>query len=181
MGKQPIIISLGFRKNAGKDTAANYLVDRYGFTKLSFADVLRDAAKALFGFTDHQMSDRRLKEMPDEAWKISPRDSLKSLGDAVREKFGEEFLIRCTQNRIRDIASRIPDAKIVIADVRLFTEARAIKSWDGQLWLVNRKTEHSDQHRTETELDAFNGWDQLLDNDRSMAELFEQIDRIMEA
>lgn len=42
MDNTRVIIAFGHKARQGKDTAAEYLVDRYGFVRLSFADALKD-------------------------------------------------------------------------------------------------------------------------------------------
>lgn len=52
---QTVIIGLSGHAGSGKDTAADYLVDRYGFVKLSLADEMKRFCKTVFGFTDEQL------------------------------------------------------------------------------------------------------------------------------
>jgi len=40
-----MIIALGFRARSGKDLVGSYLVRRYEFERLAFADTLKNAAK----------------------------------------------------------------------------------------------------------------------------------------
>lgn len=170
------IIGLGSRRGVGKDTIASYLVDQYEFVRLSFADPLRESAKALFGFNETQLLDRRLKEATEDFWGLSPRQGLTMLGDAVRGQFGEDFLIRRMRSRINDLLFKMPNARIVIADVRLKIEVDAILSWGGRVYRVDRDTGLHDQHRTETELRDYKDWAGILNNNGSMPDLFEQVD-----
>lgn len=50
----PLIILAG-SAGAGKDTAASYLVNRYGGVAVGQADVLKHMARDFFGFTDQQL------------------------------------------------------------------------------------------------------------------------------
>ena len=43
-----MVIGFTGRKGTGKDTAAQYFVDKYGFTRVAYADVLKEAAAELF-------------------------------------------------------------------------------------------------------------------------------------
>lgn len=53
MGK--LIIAVAGFAGSGKDTACDYLVDKHGFKKTSFAAPLKQMAKIAFGFTDEQL------------------------------------------------------------------------------------------------------------------------------
>lgn len=50
-----MIISIGGFAGSGKDTACNYLVEKYGFKKTSYAAPLKQMVKIAFGFTDEQL------------------------------------------------------------------------------------------------------------------------------
>src|SRR5579863_3132559 len=57
-----VIIGITGRKRSGKDTVGNYLVEHYGFVKVSFADTLKEACKIIFGFSDEQVYGDELKD-----------------------------------------------------------------------------------------------------------------------
>jgi hypothetical protein len=59
-------------KGSGKDTAADYLVARYGYTKISLADPLKRVCQQIFSFpADHLWGPSSLRELPDERWRFS--------------------------------------------------------------------------------------------------------------
>ena len=69
--KKAVVIGISGRAGVGKDTIADMLVRRKGFTKLCIADVLRwvtlAVAREVLGFTDvtvEWLTDRRVKELP---------------------------------------------------------------------------------------------------------------------
>lgn len=62
-------------KGAGKDTAADYLVSKYGYTKISLADPLKRACQSIFGFpAEHLWGSSSLREVPDERYVFSGLD-----------------------------------------------------------------------------------------------------------
>ena len=82
-----ILVGLLAKKRYGKDTVADFLVEKYGFIKISLADPLKDATKVLFGFTDDQLYGDK-KEIIDEYWGVSPRQVFQYLGtDVFRNDF----------------------------------------------------------------------------------------------
>lgn len=62
-------------KGSGKDTAADYLVSRFGYTKVSFADPLKKACESIFSFpADWLWGASSLRETPDERYLFSGLD-----------------------------------------------------------------------------------------------------------
>jgi dephospho-CoA kinase len=49
------MIGICGKKFHGKDTIANYLIQRFGFTKVSLADPLKKGVQEIFGLTDNQL------------------------------------------------------------------------------------------------------------------------------
>ena len=83
----------------GKGTAADILVEQHGFTKISFADKLKDGVSTVFGW-DREMLEgdtddsRQWRETQDEFWTketkrtITPRLVLQEFGtDCMRNGF----------------------------------------------------------------------------------------------
>jgi len=50
-----MLVAFGYKAGVGKDTAANYLVSKYGWKQLSFASTLKEGCKELFGLTDYDV------------------------------------------------------------------------------------------------------------------------------
>jgi Deoxynucleotide monophosphate kinase len=88
------IIGIAGVAGAGKDTAANALVENYGFVKVSLADPLKRICKEVFGFTDEQLwGPSEMRNQSDERWPhtfagsvdkprewLTPRYALQTLG-----------------------------------------------------------------------------------------------------
>ena len=53
MGK---LIGLLGRKQSGKDTLGNYLVDKYNYKRYAFADPIKDILKIMFDLSDKQLN-----------------------------------------------------------------------------------------------------------------------------
>ncbi|GEA15482.1 hypothetical protein E308F_17260 [Moorella sp. E308F] len=104
----PVRFLLMGKAGAGKDTAAEYLVRRYGFRRYAFADKLKEVARGLW---PEEFADGR-----------KPRRLLQELGTAVR---GIDPLVwvRCV---FRQMEAENP-ARAVITDGRLLNEYRACR------------------------------------------------------
>lgn len=78
----PQIIAICGAKRAGKDTAAAYIAERYGYTIVKFAQPLKDAMKILFDMTDEQLESDKKDEV-DPFWQVKPRQLMTYLGTDV--------------------------------------------------------------------------------------------------
>lgn len=165
MTTHPLIGLVG-RKRVGKDTFALTLVDLHGYTRVAFADPIRDAALALDpivgrpaipgdldGSHDLRLSDvidaigwERAKEHVPEV-----RRTLQRLGTEVGRTIDPDVWVRLALERIAAASG-----PVVVTDVRFENEANAIKRAGGALVRITRpEVETDDPHPSETALDDF--------------------------
>jgi hypothetical protein len=192
---------------SGKDTIADYLVNVHGFRRESFANTLKDAVAAVFGW-DRVMLEGRTKEarewreQVDPWWSerldiptLTPRWVLQYWGTEVcRKSFHDDIWIASVENKLR----RSKD-NIVISDCRFPNEIASIKSAGGKIVCVERgelpswhimaakankgdllaaeKLKALGVHASET---AWVGtdFDYVLDNNKSLDDLFRQVEEI---
>ncbi len=130
---------------AGKDTIADYLVNIHQFRRESFANTLKDAVGAVFGW-DRELLEgrtrqsREWREQRDEWWStrlgmdITPRWVLQFWGtEVVRKSFHDDTWIASLENKLRKTTD-----DVVISDCRFPNEIRAIKSAGGVVIRVHR-------------------------------------------
>ena len=134
---------------AGKDTAADYLVNFYGFRRDSFANTLKDAVSNVFGW-DRTLLEGRTKEAREwreqvDTWwaarlgipKLTPRWILQYWGtDVCRKAFHDDIWIASLENKMRKTADNI-----VISDVRFPNEISAIHNAGGIVVRIKRGEE----------------------------------------
>jgi len=134
---------------AGKDTAADYLVNFHGFRRDSFANTLKDAVSAVFGW-DRVLLEGRTKEAREwreeiDTWwaerlgipNLTPRWVLQYWGtDVLRVGFHDDIWIASLENKMRKTADNI-----VISDVRFPNEITAIHNAGGIVVRVKRGEE----------------------------------------
>lgn len=132
MQREKVVIGLTGQAGAGKDTIADYLVQSWGFSKVSFAGPLKDAVSSMFCITKAQMEDRKLKEQVIEQWGKSPRQLNQWLGtEIMRKQFDIDFFLKRM-----DISIGYEDL-VVVSDVRFDNEAEYIKKkWGGLIWHI---------------------------------------------
>jgi len=68
------IIAISGWKGSGKDTAANILIDDFGFTRIGFADKLKDNVAEAYRLNRKSLDDQSLKELPIKEMPVQPRD-----------------------------------------------------------------------------------------------------------
>jgi len=130
---------------SGKDTIADYLVNFHGFRRESFANTLKDAVSAVFGW-DRVMLEGRTKqarewrEQIDPWWSqrlgrdITPRWVLQYWGTEVcRKGFHDDIWIASLENKLRNSRD-----DIVISDCRFPNEIKSIKDAGGIIVWVKR-------------------------------------------
>jgi len=134
---------------AGKDTIADYLVNIYQFRRESFANTLKDAISAVFGW-DRDMLEgrtrhsREWREQVDVWWaerlqipNLTPRWVLQHWGtDVCRSAFHDDIWIASLENKLRSSKD-----DIVITDCRFPNEISAIRKLGGQVVRVVRGPE----------------------------------------
>lgn len=146
MSNNMIIIGVTGRKRSGKDTIGKYLVENHGFTRVAFADSLKEACKIIFGFSDEQVYGDELKEVIDEYWNHSPREILQKVGtELFRDQLprvcgniGDDIWIRSVERQINNLRKQ-GHQRFVITDVRFENELNFIKKQkNGYVWKVIR-------------------------------------------
>jgi hypothetical protein len=131
---------------AGKDTIADYLVNIHQFRRESFANTLKDAVAAVFGW-DRELLEGRTKH--SRAWReqvnpwwaarlgmpdLTPRWVLQYWGtEVVRRGFHDDTWIASLENKLRKTTD-----DVVISDCRFPNEIVAIKRAGGIVIRVHR-------------------------------------------
>lgn len=179
-----IVIGLHGAAGSGKDMLADYLVRRYGFTKIAFADPLYDMAAALLPHLGVRgdvlrllREDRAFKESPLPLIQHSPRHLLQTLGtEWGRVQMHPELWLRIAQQRIALTAG-----PVVLTDVRFANEAALVLRQGGAVWrLLRPSAGTSSAHTSETPL-ARDLIDHHLHNDGTPEQLFEAADGALAA
>jgi len=157
MSNKVIVVMLGHKSQAGKDTVAGYLSE-LGFVRAAFADKLKNTVQDLYGFTKEQMygstkdvEDNRYPNIYDEKYIATDIPGVEGSGDerVLNPEYKEFF----TPRRILQVFGQqqralyptiwpvyvfnvaIPKlieqghSKIVITDFRFKNEAAVAEQW----------------------------------------------------
>ena len=130
---------------SGKGTVADILEQEHGFTKISFADSLKDAVAAVFSWPRNLLEgdtddSRAWREQVDTWWadrlgipNLTPRWVLQQWGTEVcRSSFHDEIWIASMERKLSS------DINYVVPDTRFPNEINLIKKLGGQVWPVER-------------------------------------------
>jgi hypothetical protein len=131
---------------SGKDTIADYLCNFHEFRRESFANTLKDAVAAVFGWDRILLEGktreaRAWREQVDPWWaerlgmpNLTPRWVLQYWGTEVcRKSFHDDIWIASLEHRLTKTTDNI-----VISDCRFANEVDAIKRTGGQIVWVQR-------------------------------------------
>lgn len=140
-----VIIGVCGLIGSGKDTVADYLVEKREFKRLSFATALKDACSAIFGW-DREMlegktnSTRMEREIVDDWWAdrlgipyFSPRYALQYVGTEVfRQHMHEDIWVHAMEKQFAKYD------RIVISDVRFPNEIDMLRRNGASMWSIRR-------------------------------------------
>jgi len=169
-----VIIGLGFKARTGKDTIAEMLVEHHGFTRIAFADALKRGCMEMFGLTQEQCYGDT-KEVLDEFWGVTPRYILQKVGtECMREQYDSDIWVKSVQKKVTN------GGNWVVTDVRFPNEAAAVQRWGGYLVRVERDGVGASggiaNHPSETSMINFKGWDYVVKNNGTLAELRDKVE-----
>lgn len=129
-----MIIGLAGKAGSGKDTAADALVERRGFVKISLAGPLKRICAEVFGWDAARLyGPSELRNEPDPAWDgLTARYALQALGtDWGRRMHPDVWVRACLRQAARHPAACVPD-------VRFANEADAIRKAGGKVVRITR-------------------------------------------
>jgi hypothetical protein len=178
----PPLIGLIGKKRVGKDTFAAVLVEEFGFTRVAFADPLKEMALTIDPLIPPTGTRRLSEQVGTYGWEhikdVHPeaRRFLQRLGDGVRQ-FDPDFWLRAgmdaaesqregyslhpvIRQALVDSGNDAPADRdprpVVITDVRYPNEADAIRAAGGALIRIVRPgADDGDTHASETALDDY--------------------------
>ncbi len=167
----PLLIALTGPAGAGKDTVADYLVEHHNYTKLAFADALREEIGRAFDVAVNLLTHRETKEHPMSALALrrcmnpefiqhvnadlnkprSPRQIMQWWGTEYRRTQNSHYWVDTFMTRlIRE--HQQGRYRFVVTDVRRTIEADLLRELRASLWQITRPGHEpkEDAHSSET-------------------------------
>ncbi|KKN66394.1 hypothetical protein LCGC14_0472160 [marine sediment metagenome] len=181
-----ILIGIGGKARAGKDTVARYLVSEHGLYHASFARRLKQVTQVKFGLLDEECSKKNYSKVI-ERWGISFRKMLQLEGTEAGWQLYDRHMSPGPSLWVRHIAHEWMIVQgsenfqgMVLSDMRFQHELDWIKSQGGFGWKVLRPEADGDVgikgHASETwEFEA----DVEILNNATIPDLFARTERQM--
>ena len=186
MNKLPKIIALCGYKGSGKDTVAEYLVQKYKYNHYKISEKLKEVIKLLFNLNDDDLE--RNKDEINDKWGIEPRKIMQFIGtDMFQYKLQElfpniekTFWIKSlfTDELINKIENE--NHRVVISDLRFLHEYDLISNIYvpySILKVQNNNLEKNDNHISENEFNNI-PINAVILNNTTKQQLYNNIDHI---
>ncbi len=190
MSAFPKIIGLAGVMGSGKDTAAAYLVDIYKYTRVAFADGVRE--EALWAITAGSLP----RSSPDDIFLALRNSSAEEVyakpttarmrsilqwwGTEYRRAQDPWYWLKYAERQMKEIQARDMTAAFAFSDVRFANEAEMIHRLGGVVWqLVGRGggAQGIASHSSET-LEGIQP-DRTINNAGRLEDLYYQIDEAL--
>lgn len=168
-------IALLGKMRSGKDTIAEYAIEKYDYTRFAFGDGIREVCHTLF---PEQMKNGN-----------KPRSLLQSVGQLMRQLDNDVWVNKC----FKEIYESRLEINPIITDLRQPNEYKRcfnegytfIKVQCDEEIRIKRILEKNDnfdmndlKHETEMYIDTYE-YDFLIENNGSLEDLYRQFDEIM--
>lgn len=175
----PKIIGLLGRSRVGKDTVAREIMGILsakcdtGAVLMRLAKPLKEAACALYGFTEEQI-EGDAKEHVDPRYGITPRQAICGLCKHIMNEHGTDFFTKSLYAKAEaaGMAMEGADKVLIIPDVRYTHDITEIHRRGGVVWKVVRELGAAGYSPQEGEqhIDALTG-DAVIENNGTISDL----------
>jgi hypothetical protein len=140
-----MIIAICGLQGSGKDTLGSFLIKNYGFTKLSFAGILKDVVSILFNWNRDLLEgstkeSREWREKIDNWWSeklnipnLTPRWVLQNIGTNVfRDHFHQDIWVKALERQL------FKYDRVIITDCRFSNEYEMLKNQNANIIKIVR-------------------------------------------
>ena len=152
-----MIIGISGYQGTGKDTAGQVLIDKFGFTKESFAAPIKDIVSKQFNI-DREMLEgldsfsRKCREdINYGAYGFTPRQLLQKVGSFYTDNISKTFWSDIVEKKYLSTFGM----DIVITDVRFPCEIEMIERNGGKVLRITREGFNGSEHSSERALEGY--------------------------
>jgi hypothetical protein len=126
------LIGLCGKAGSGKDTVGEILHHNYGYTRMAFADKVKQVASVLWGINITEFYDIAYKNEVAPLWGMTRRAMLQAAGEMVKTHINTDFWVESVCNNLES------DSRVVVTDVRFDREAERLIELGGVIIEVAR-------------------------------------------
>lgn len=173
------IIMLAGKAGSGKDTLANYLIDKYSYTRYAFADYLKKKVSYKYNIPIDKLHTQEGKrsniEINGSVYKL--RDLL--IKEALDKRMdNENYWVNIVLKEIKN--NDIRQNNIVISDFRYPNEYYTLNRYFSNITTINiiREISENIDDKSETSLDNFL-FDYIIENNDTIENLYNHFDNII--
>jgi ABC-type microcin C transport system duplicated ATPase subunit YejF len=171
------IIGILGRSRVGKDTVASMLVKHLGpdaCVILRLSQPLKDAVKALYGFSDEQV-ETDIKEAMDPRYNMSPRTAIQHICEHMMKVHGRDFFSK----RLYEHEMMYHTGKtVIIPDVRYPHDLDLIRQRGGIILKVTRPFGPQPRHPWEEPIEELQG-DYIIENKYDLYHIEKEVKRVI--
>lgn len=175
-----MIIGLTGLAGSGKTTVADYLVEEYGFKKLSFKSGLIDEMKEVFPDLLPCIARAELMDESELFNKKPPlmRTLMQNYGTDVRRGDDPDYWVK---KWLKKATVMIGRDNIVVDDVRFLNEADAISMHNGVIVRIVRDGQvNKHKHKSETENKNIIEDNRIVAKEGEHEKIYKMVDKILE-
>lgn len=183
MNTDKILIGLKGLAGSGKDTVANYLIENHKFTKIAFADPLKNILSIITGWPLEMIQgdspeSRKFRETvvhPD--FGMTCRKMLQMIGtELFRNQFNKDIWLKIAKRTIINC----PGNKVVISDVRFPNEAEMIQELGGYIFNIERPNEELLEVPSHSSEQLFSVTNEIIvKNNTTIEDLYQTIEKLI--
>lgn len=186
-GEKKQVFNIGLYSSnpqSGKSETAKYLVSKYDYGMLTFAQPMKDMISILLRNLRYDentirrmlygdLKEEAIPELSTETKKITPRILLVSLGSEWgRAMINDDMWVTIASNSLS------PNLKYVCEDVRLFNEAEQLRRKDFKIIRVVNSRVPKVESISEGKLDGYS-FDHIINNEGTIQDLHKEIDNMI--
>ncbi|HBA84905.1 MAG TPA: hypothetical protein DCZ95_12495 [Verrucomicrobia bacterium] len=164
-----MLIGIAGRARTGKDTLAGHMINRHGFVRWAFADVIKHAFMMVPGVSADQLHGDRKEEI-DPHYGFAWRVAMQRFGDTMRG-LNPDFFIQVAERALP------PEGRVVISDIRFENEAEFVRSRGLLIHLRRPKAPAVAHHISEQPLGVEID-DVVIPNTGTPAQMFARFDEL---
>ena len=186
------IIALTGIARSGKDTTADYLVQKYGYVRLAYADIMKSILCSTFNITPQELEAYKndsnstiavvdINQSADfvkyDILKVTFRNILENFGQSMKALFGEKVWSNLIIQKIKELNHD----KVVVSDVRFHVEIDGLRENFNAVTLlrITNGIQPASEHASEVQHLEFTDYT-LIDNTKDLEWLYKQIDKIVQ-
>ena len=179
-------IGFGHKQRSGKDTAADYIISKYGGMKLKFADPLYEIESLCHKFVN--------LPPPNTYTKAQRRNFLQFIGTQWGRTLDYDLWAKMMDEKLTKFESLYQpcpslfrsselDTNIFVTDVRFPNEVAVLKKHGFTIVRIDREEELRDltgnpNHESEVSLDGHHYYDYIIDNNSSLNDFYSKLDAL---